>query len=76
MKVKTSVTLAPEVVEAIDEFADGDGNRSQIIERAVREFLARHARQLREAKDRELLDRIADELNREAEDVLEYQAEP
>ena len=76
MKVKTSVTLSPEVLEAIDEFADGNGNRSQVIERAAREFLARHARELREARDLEILDRVADELNREVEDVLEYQAEP
>jgi metal-responsive CopG/Arc/MetJ family transcriptional regulator len=76
MKVKTSVTLSPEVVEAINELADSNGNRSQVIERAVREFLARHERELREARDLEILDRVADDLNREVEDVLTYQAEP
>jgi metal-responsive CopG/Arc/MetJ family transcriptional regulator len=76
MKVKTSVTLSPDTLEAIDEFAGDEGNRSRVIERAVLEFIARHRRAMREQKDLEILNRTADDLNREAEDVLAYQAEP
>ena len=50
-------------------------NRSRVIEMAVLEFLERRKRRLREARDLEILDAAADELNREVEDVLDYQAE-
>ena len=76
MKVKTSVTLSREVLSAIDEIAGRSGNRSRVIERALVEFLERWRRQAREARDLDLLNRVAEELNREIEDVLAYQAEP
>jgi len=76
MKIKTSVTLSPEAVEAIDEIAGAHSNRSRIIERAVVEFVASHRRRQREAKDLEILNRSAERLNRETEDVLRYQVEP
>ena len=76
MKVKTSVAISEEVLAAIDEIAVRPGNRSRVIERALVEFIKRRRRQDREARDLELLDRAADELNREVEDVLAYQAEP
>jgi len=76
MKQKTSVTLSPDTLRAIDEYAGGESNRSRVIERATLEFLARWRRERREARDLEILDRCADELNLEVEDVLAYQAEP
>lgn len=76
MKVKTSVTLSPETIEAIDEIAGARSNRSRLIEQAVVEFVASHRRRQREAKDLEILNRSAERLNRETEDVLRYQVEP
>jgi metal-responsive CopG/Arc/MetJ family transcriptional regulator len=76
MKVKTSITLSPDTLRAIDEFAGDESNRSRVIERAVREFFARHQWAMREQRDFEILNRTADELNREADDVLSYQVEP
>jgi metal-responsive CopG/Arc/MetJ family transcriptional regulator len=75
MRAKTSVTLSPETLRAMDEYSGGELNRSRLIERAVLEFLARRRRAQREARDLEILDRCADELNSEVEDVLAYQAE-
>ena len=75
MKQKTSITLSPDTIRAIDELAGETSNRSRIIEQAVLEFLERRKRQLREARDLEILNAAADELNREVEDVLDYQAE-
>jgi hypothetical protein len=49
-------------------------NRSRVIEVAIEEFLARHARASRDAHDLELLNRTADRLNEEMRDVLAYQA--
>lgn len=74
MKQKTSVTLSPEALAAVDEIAaEGESNRSRIIEQAVLELVERRRRALREARDLEILNRRSDELNREVEDVLEYQ---
>lgn len=76
MKVKTSVTLSREVIAAVDRVAGKNGNRSAVIERAVVDYLARRAIGAREKRDRDLLDRHAEALNREMADVLEFQAEP
>lgn len=76
MKRKTSVTLAEETVAAIDELATEARNRSRIIEDAVTEYLERRSRERRDRRDVEILNRHAERLNREVEDVLAYQAEP
>ena len=75
MKVKTSVTLSPETLRAIDEIAGALRNRSRIIELAVLEFIERRRRADRDARDLEILNRSADALNEEVEDILGYQAE-
>ena len=76
MKVKTSITLSSSTIEAIDELAGSEVPRSRIIEKAVVEFVERRRRQLREARDLDILNRAAERLNRETEDVLAFQAEP
>ena len=75
MKVKTSITLSEDVVKRLDRAARKGENRSQAIERLLRERLQAEARKVTEAKDRALIDEHAAELNAEAEDVLTYQAE-
>ena len=76
IRQKTSITLEPETLRAIDELAGSESNRSRVIERAVLEFLERHRVATRERRDLEILNRHAEELNSEVEDVLAYQAEP
>jgi len=73
MRVKTSVTLSEEIIHALDA---AGGNRSRLVEEAVREYLARRQRLRRDARELEILNRHADRLNREMEDVLAYQDEP
>jgi hypothetical protein len=46
-----------------------------VLEEALREYLENRNRRKRNARDRKILDSHADELNEEALDVLEYQAE-
>ena len=70
MRVKTSITLPQELLKRIDR---EDSNRSAWIERAARAHLARVEKRKREAKDLDIIDRNADELNKETMDVLEYQ---
>lgn len=74
MKVKTFVSLSPETLRAIDEIAGQLLNRSRVIEQAVLEFIERHRRVDRDARDLEILNRSADVLNEEVEDILGYQA--
>jgi len=74
MKVKTSVTLSESVLAEVDQLLGVSGNRSALMEQALREFLANRRRRKRNAQDLEILNDHARALNREAEDVLEYQA--
>ena len=76
MKVKASVTIAEETLAAIDKLAPKAGGRSRLVELALREFLSRRQRAARDAREVELLNRHADELNRETLAILELQAEP
>jgi metal-responsive CopG/Arc/MetJ family transcriptional regulator len=75
MRVKTSVTIDEKVLHAIDQVATRGRSRSRIIEDAARDYLTRKARAARDTRDRELIDRAADALNREMEDVLSYQVD-
>jgi Arc/MetJ family transcription regulator len=75
MKMKTSITLSEDILQAMDKILGGSKNRSAFIEAALREYLARRARKLRDRKDLEIINKYSNRLNREAEDVLSYQVE-
>lgn len=64
MKPATSGTPSKEII-------DSDAVRSRGTEEAATE----RVRQRREQRDLEILNRNADQLNREVEEVLDYQAE-
>jgi metal-responsive CopG/Arc/MetJ family transcriptional regulator len=73
MKVKTSITLESDVVSAIDQQVAGQGSRSEFLEVAARQLLARLAKGEQERRDLDIINRRAVALNREAADVLDYQ---
>jgi metal-responsive CopG/Arc/MetJ family transcriptional regulator len=73
MKIKTSITFSEEILKEVDKLAGRYGNRSILIEQAVREFLAAGEKRRRDLRDIEILNRRADALNQEAEEVLAYQ---
>ena len=75
MKVKTSVTLDQDVVEAVGRAARESESRSETIERLLRQSLAAADRAERDKRDRDLINAHVDELNAEAADVLGYQVE-
>jgi metal-responsive CopG/Arc/MetJ family transcriptional regulator len=75
MKIKTSITLSEDVLRAIDQINGESKNRSAFIELALREYLKKKAKKLRDEKDLEILNKSSKRLNREAEDVLAYQVE-
>jgi metal-responsive CopG/Arc/MetJ family transcriptional regulator len=74
MKKKTSITLSKEVLNGIDRVAGSKKSRSAIIEAILAQYLRKRARAQIEARDLELINRAADELSAEVEDVLRYQA--
>ena len=73
VRVKTSITLPSELLGRLDRI---DKNRSALLERAARAYLARLESEERDRRDIEIIDRNADRLNREAADTLEYQQLP
>jgi metal-responsive CopG/Arc/MetJ family transcriptional regulator len=73
MYIKTSITLSEYLLKAIDTMIDEYGNRSRVIEEALKEFITHKNRQLRNLKDLELINTNADLLNDEAKDTLSYQ---
>ena len=73
MKSKTSITLSKDLLEDLDRISGGSGNRSRIIETAMREYIKRQLRDARELRDIELINKNAASLNREAKDALSYQ---
>ncbi len=73
MKVKTSITLERDVVAAIDRQSDHFGSRSEFLEEAARRFLERLQKDKKDRRDMDIINRRARALNREAEDVLDYQ---
>ena len=75
MKVKTSITLSEDIVRYIDTSVGDQQTRSEFIEKAVRDFIARRMQKERDSKDLAILNKEAERLNKEAEDVLSYQAE-
>jgi metal-responsive CopG/Arc/MetJ family transcriptional regulator len=74
MKLKTSVTLSSDLLEEIDRNAGSKSSRSAFIEVAMREYLKEKVRQAINRRDAELINANIDYLNREALDVLHYQA--
>ena len=74
MKAKTSVTLSPDVLAGIDRLAGAHVSRSAFVEQVLRRYLKEQERAKRDAREIELLNRAADELNTEILENLDYQA--
>lgn len=75
MKVKTSITLSEDVVKTVERLAKKGESRSEAIERLLRGVFVQQARRAQDQNDLEIINKHADQLNEEAEDVLEYQVE-
>jgi len=72
MRVKTSVSLSPELLSQVNEYAPG-GERSVFIEKALWNYLAQLGRAERDRGDLERINDAASYLNKEAADTLGYQ---
>lgn len=72
MKVRTSITVDKRLLETVDRLS-GKDDRSRLIEAALRAYIAQVVRHEQNAEDLEIINSMADELNQEALDVLDYQ---
>lgn len=77
MKIETTISLQPELWQALNHILSTNGHRSlsELIEEAVRHFLAEEKQTVYDHHELELINQNADRLNQEAEDVLTYQME-
>jgi metal-responsive CopG/Arc/MetJ family transcriptional regulator len=73
MKVKTSITVDKDLLKAIDTLSGKHKNRSEFIEAALQAYIAQITRTQQNARDLEIINQYADDLNQEALDVLDYQ---
>jgi metal-responsive CopG/Arc/MetJ family transcriptional regulator len=74
MKEKTSITLSKSTLAGIDRIAGSKLSRSAFIEAILARYLRERARAQRDARDLAIINRDAEQLNRDALDTLEYQA--
>jgi metal-responsive CopG/Arc/MetJ family transcriptional regulator len=75
MKKTISITISTEVLAEIDRLIGASGSRSAFIEKVLSDHFRELERQAIQQRDFELINANADRLNREAEDVLRYQAD-
>ena len=61
-------------IKPIHGLTTGEESRSEVIERLLRERFVQMRKRARDLRDLEIINRNADRLNEEAEDVLKYQA--
>ncbi len=69
--------LPESLLASIDQHARPlDSNRSAFIEAAARALIAHIDRDMQDVRDMEIINREADRLNREAEEILSFQVIP
>ena len=73
MKIKASIAVDRALLKKADKLSRRHRNRSEVVEAALRAYVARLSRQEKRARDLEVINRRADDLNQEALDVLDYQ---
>jgi metal-responsive CopG/Arc/MetJ family transcriptional regulator len=73
MKVKTSINVDKDLLKAVDALSSKYKNRSEFIEAALQSYISQITRSEQNAKDLEIINYYADDLNQEALDVLDYQ---
>ena len=75
MKVRTSVTLPKELLKKVDALTGKTRKRSEIVESALRDYVAREKYKKLNTRDIEIINEHADLINKQVEETLEFQAE-
>ena len=80
-----AISIDEESLAAVDRLAQAAGrrvggrkaaNRSEVVRRAVREFIGRQRKHEREERDRRILGTHRDQIERQAASLVAEQAEP
>ena len=79
-KVKTTITIEADLLEQVKNAAKGFRNQSEVVEKALREYLPKlkqkpSKRKLTREEEIELMNRYADEHREEILENLEYQVD-
>jgi metal-responsive CopG/Arc/MetJ family transcriptional regulator len=74
MLKRISIIISTDVLADIDRNKGPKESRSEFIEAVLREYFKAKLREALNARDMELINANAEYLNREAEDLLRYQA--
>ncbi len=79
MKVETCVIISEDLLKELDEFANGDGNRSGFVEKALRKYIddLKFRQKVKEnaEKEKEIINRMTVEQREEIEDNIRFVAE-
>jgi metal-responsive CopG/Arc/MetJ family transcriptional regulator len=77
MKTETTISLESELLKELNRLlaANGHSSLSELIESLVRDFLVKPKPSAYDLDELDMINRNADRLNQEAEDVLTYQVE-
>ena len=73
MKIKTSITISDYLIKEIDDITRDTHNRSAFIEEAIKVYINKNRKNIRDKKDLEIINEKENILNSEADDVLSYQ---
>ncbi len=73
MKVKTSITVSQDLLNAIEQLGGRSKNRSSFFEAAMWAYLHQLEGETQAEQDIEIINKNAGRLNKEAADVLTYQ---
>lgn len=73
VRVKPSITVEKNSLEAVDKLSGANKNRSVFIEAAILAYIVKQTRAAGNASDLDLINESADILKQEALDVLDYQ---
>jgi metal-responsive CopG/Arc/MetJ family transcriptional regulator len=73
MKVEAHIKIEKELLDAVDNLSGGENHRSELIEDALQAYMNSVALSDADARDVEIINQHAEELSKEALDVLDYQ---
>lgn len=74
--VKTSIPISNDLFKEIESIAkEQHRNITELVEKGMRDYLTKLIREKRDARDIEIINRNAEELNKEALESLEYQVD-
>lgn len=79
MKIETCVRISEDLLKVVDEFANGERDRSEMVEKALRKYIddLKFRRRVDEhaEKETEILNRVSDERLEDSRENMRFQAE-